>query len=144
MSWIVRGIGEPTGERGLFKKVEGEFVPWDGKAKAPVAHGVITDEMEPIKSMATFEAKTFTSKSAYKRHLKEHGFVETGGAHLRDIPDSRKYEEEYEAGAREDALAAYYDVKYGRVEFTEAEKELHKREQRELERNGLWKMKPPK
>lgn len=122
-----------AGARGFFsfnqatKEMEPVAQPRKLVTEAP---SVITDEIEPIVSHATYEGKVFTSKSAYRRHLKENGFRETGGEHLKDVERLRPDEQKEERERREDIERAYYDVKYDRVEFTELEKENHKREER--------------
>ena len=135
-----------NGTRGKFRydKEKRCMVPCDEARRISKAHGVITDEMEPIESMATPHREIFTSKSKYRQHLRALGFRETGGAHLQDIPSAKEEEEKTEKEIREDIEKAYYDVKYDRVEFTEAEKEKHRREEREWEKNGMnWKLRAP-
>jgi len=120
-----------AGERGVFAFRDGEFVRIDeSKKKRVIAPTVITDEIDPVESYADFDRPVFTSKSALRRHYREKGFYETGGDHLDQKPTS----EDPEAVAkydREMIEAAYMDVKYNRVPFTEEEKELHKREKRQ-------------
>lgn len=107
---------------------------------------VINDEIEPIRSYATREGKVFTSKRAYFKHLREHGFRSTEGENIfvTEKPKTEREileEEEYDA---ETVKQAYMDVKYDRVPFTEQEKENHKREKELCERNGVkWQLKNP-
>lgn len=133
-----------NGVRGRFRydKEERRLVPCDAPRKLEIHH-VQGDEMEPLRSHATPDGKVFTSKSAYRRHLKAAGFRETGGDHLKVDPAKlqREAEEEEERQRREDIEKAYYDVKYGKVEFTEREIEQHKREQREWKEK--WKVRSP-
>lgn len=134
---------EGQGVRGKFRydKEAKKLVPYEAPKKVE-AHHVQGDETEPFVSHATPDGKVFTSKSAYRRHLKTLGFVETGGAHLEDgARIQREIEEKEERQRREDIEKAYYDVKYDRVEFTEREKEQHLREQREWKEN--WRVKSP-
>lgn len=115
----------------------GKFV-WDSKKNKMVrvksekktsTHFVQGDEMEPLQSPISFQKKFFTSKSAYRRHLKENGFRETGGDHLNEKPetDEEKLDREYE----EEIKQSYYDIKYDRIEFTEEQKALHEKERQQ-------------
>lgn len=136
------------GVRGLFRidPETGECCQIDKPKKIEVAAPMVfTDEIEPLESMATPHREIFTSKSRLRRHYKEHGFRESGGDHLRTLGLKTKEEEEAEERAmREDIERAYYDVKYDRVEFSEEEKENHRREQRRWEQEGVsYRMKKP-
>lgn len=140
-----KGIGEAIGERGIFyfDEEKGEFTENKKKVKKKL-HYIQTDEIEPTVSHASFEGKIFTSKSALRRHYKENGFRETGGAHLIDAMERRKTAKEIEQEAkfdREVIEQAYYDVKYARVPFTEQEKEQFKKEERIWK--DKYKVKPP-
>lgn len=118
---------------------DGKLVPFKGQARRQV-HAVITDEIEPIESMATAKREIFTSRSQYRRHLKQHGYRETGGEHLKDAPKPKTEAEEL-AEQKKDIEQSYYDVKYDRVEFTEREKQTHLEEQRKW--GPKIKIKPP-
>lgn len=121
-----------SGIRGLFRfdKKTHQTVPIKEAPKLKsLAPMISTDTIEPIMSHATHEGKIFDSKSAYRRHLRENGFEDTGGEHLKDVRPPKTDEEEM-TECVEDVEKAYYDVKYGRVQFTEKEKENHLREER--------------
>lgn len=116
----------------MWDKEKKKFVDFDEykkpKAEAPM---VITDDIPPTESMATLDAPVFTSKRKLRQHYKEHGYIETGGEHLKLKP-----REPYKPDPREirDAVAkALNDIRYGNVQFTEREKELCKQEQRKFE-----------
>lgn len=144
MAKDIENIG--TGERGLFSfdKSTGKLKKIREAKKLPAAPYVHTDTMEPIESMATHTRQVFDSKSAYRQHLKDHGFVETGGKHLLDSLSLRPDEEAYQRQMKEDIEKSYYDVKYDRVEFSEAEREQHLREERKWKsENANWKVKAP-
>lgn len=129
------------GVRGIFAFRDGKCVPIDKPRRAVIpAPFVQQDTMDEIESMASPHREKFTSKSAYRRHLKALGFRESGGEHLKDTPLTKsKEEQEREEREWKDTIEqAYYDVKYDRIKFTEAEKEQHLRELRK------WgKIKPP-
>ena len=114
--------------RGKFKynpdtgKMEDYIEPPKPEVNAPT---FFKDEiLDGLHSMA--DDKIYYSRSAYLRSLKEQGYEVTGGEHLKDVKPwtPPTYEQ-----VREDTVKAYYDVKYDRVEFTEQQKELHKREE---------------
>lgn len=124
------------GERGIFKynKETGKFDPVKEKPKAHVAPYIQTDTIEPMRSHATYDSPTFESKSALRRHYKDHGFRETGCAPdviSKELCESQEaMDRENQRAMKEDLEQAYYDAKYDRIEFTEAEKENHRREER--------------
>lgn len=128
--------------RGLYRynKDTKELVQIN-KPKPIEAHFVQGDTMEPMESWATLDRPKFDSKSAYRRHLKSNGFVETGGKHLEEKFDAHEAERKEHAERQEDVKRAYFDIKYDRVKFTEAEKELHRREERRL--GKAWTIKSP-
>lgn len=112
------------------------------KAKKIQVHELITDEMEPMESYADINKPVFTSKSAYRRHLRSKGYVETGGDHLNERPESQEVQDKrHEEEVRQDVERAYFDVKYDRIQFSDREKELHLREQRRL--GKAWTLKAP-
>jgi hypothetical protein len=123
---------------------------WDEKKKKMVrckevkkrveVHNVNQDTIDPIQSPISHKKMFFESKSAYRRHLKAHGFRETGGEHLKDTPRTKSEEDidrEYQEGIDQD----FYDIKYDRIKFSEQEKELHKQEERTC-RNQFKTLKP--
>lgn len=135
-----------TGVRGkwVFDPDAKKLVPYEKAAPKKPVHHVLQDTLpEPIVSHATAEGKKFESKSAYRRHLKEHGFVERGEAPVEKLSDYREREEREDADRKEEVEKAFFDIKYGRVEFTEEEKERHRREERECRSRGLKKLKAP-
>ena len=128
--------------RGLYRynKDTKKLVQID-KPRPIEVHFVHGDAMETMESWATLDKPKFDSKSRIRRHYKDLGFEETGGEHLKEKPNiqeiERREREEAEEGVRQD----YYDIKYDRVKFTEAEKELHRREERRL--GKAWTIKSP-
>lgn len=134
-----------TGERGKFVFRNGKMVRYR-KPKPKIVPEIISDEMPPTESMATPARQIFTSKKKYRQHLALHGFRETGGEHLKgpSVSSIREEEEREDRQRREDVVKAYFDIKYDRVQFTEAEKENHLREKRRCEALGLpTKVKAP-
>lgn len=146
MNKPLRDIG--TGERGTFyhNPKTGKLTRKPEKKKKRV-HNVIGDTLpEPVESMATAGREKFDSKSKLNRHLKAHGFRVSGAAPntIPRMSELREMEEREERERREDTEAAFYDVKYDRVEFSEQEKENHRREERACRANGLpTKLKAP-
>lgn len=133
------------GERGHFRydPETKSFVKIDRPQRVQKPVGIITDEIAPTESYATFDAPIFTSRSKLRQHYRQHGYVETGGDHL-NIKPRAKTQEDLEREAREDkelVEQAYMDVKYQRVPFTEKEKQLHYEEQRKWGKN--YKVKSP-
>ena len=132
------------GSRGKYTFKNGKFVPFI-KPKVAEVHNIIVDEMEPIQSMAVFHKQIFTSKSAYRRHLKAHGYVETGGEHLKDyarleLEHQRKAaDEERLKEIRDTVERAVMDVKYDRVEFTESEKATFEKEKEKWNKDYILK-----
>lgn len=130
-----------AGVRGLFRydHVNKKLIRIDKPKPATVASPYVhQDTIDPIESMATQDREMFDSKSAYRRHLKEHGFVESYGHTPKAEPvDKEKYRKEL----RETAEKAFYDLKYDRIPLSEKEKELCKQEQRKYQdwkkRNSL-------
>jgi hypothetical protein len=131
-----------TGERGFFhldkesKKLKKGF-PKREYTTAEV-HAVIQDTIDPIESMAVQEKLVFESKSAYRRHLKEHGFVEAYG----EVKKPKVVDKEAKRREiREEVEKAYYDIKYDRIPISEKERHLCKQEQQKYQdwkkRNGL-------
>lgn len=135
------------GERGFFKydHVSGQMVPVESlkpKRQEVNAPNIQTDEIEPTESWATDEGKIFTSRAKLDAHYKEHGYVRTGGEHLKSaqerleascpVPSTAEIERRRRE-IREDAEKAYYDIKYDRVPISEKEKQLVKNEERQWE-----------
>jgi len=80
-----------------------------------------------MESMATQDREIFTSKAKYRRHLKQHGFVESYGHVAKPEPvDLEKKRKEL----RDTIEKSYYDLKYDRIPLTEKEKETCKQETR--------------
>ena len=129
------------GERGIFKidPVTHKSVKVEEKPKLKLAPAIATDTIEPIQSPISFKKKVFDSKSAYRRHLKENGFIDTGGEHFKDVP-KEKTDEEITREMKDDIEKAYFDIKNGNVEFSEQEKENHLREERKWGKK--YKVKP--
>ena len=116
-----------------------------GETENPVVHAVHEDTLlDPIESMATPEGKKFDSKSAYKKHLAEHGYEITGGDHLtgkntdepRKIKDWREEQRKAEWGMRppDDITAALREqqrkIKWGMAPKTEEDEAKWKEEER--------------
>jgi hypothetical protein len=122
------------GERGKWIWEDGTFKPYYEKKRELLVNEVITDEIEPTVSHATPEGKVFTSKSQLRRHYRANGFRETGGDHLKDAMRAPKVDPVEERKKDKEIIEqAYMDVKYGRVQFTEIEKEQHLREKRKCQ-----------
>jgi len=120
--------------RGYWNKETQKF-EWDKPMEEPVqVHAVIQDEMEPLESMVDHNRRIFTSRSQYKRHLKEHGMEVTGGDHLTHeppAPSRGNYED-----LRNDIAKAENDIRWGNVQVDERQKETWKQEQRNYQ---AWK-----
>lgn len=129
-----------SGIRGFFKydHKQGKLVAVDKPKPAVVAAPYVhQDTMEPIESMVNQDREMFDSKSAYRRHLKANGFVESyGQTFTPEKPDLEAKRREL----RDTIEKSYHDLKNDRVPLTEKEKELCKQEQRKyqdwVKRNG--------
>ncbi len=124
-------------ERGLFE-VNSEKKE---EVAAPTVHA---DEMEPMQSMA--DCKFYTSKSAYRRSLREQGFIEVGN----DVDGFKRTNvfetKEYDAQLKEDMTRAFFECRDKMAPISELEREKFKRmdrqrqrtdyDRRERERNG--------
>lgn len=119
---------------GYWDKETQKFVEVRPKKKEWKAPSIQTDEMPPVETMADASGQVFTSRSRYKRHLKEHGMEITGGDHLTHQPPE-PHKSNF-AEIREDALRAANQIKYGDFPFTEQEKEICLRE---LRAEQAWK-----
>lgn len=112
--------------RGRFKwdAEKGCLVPVEKPARVE-SHAVHTDEMEPMQSMA--DCKFYTSKSAYRRSLKEQGFIEVGndvdGFKPKNVFETPEYMEQL----REDMTRSYYEVRDGMAPLSELDRERCKR-----------------
>lgn len=130
----------------IWDKDRRKFVPHLKKKKfSDVAAPLIAnDEIEPTESYATAEKKIFTSKRKLFNHYREHGFRCTEGEDLIvEDPNTKSYKERLkeEKHDRDTVEQAFMDVKYDRVEFSEQEKENHKRE--EAKWGSKYKVKSP-
>lgn len=144
-----------------FDKASGQMARM-GLPEPIEIHGVIQDTIEPTFSNATLEKKVFTSRSALLEHYAQHGYKCTGGDHLlkqdKDEPDEAfakryyesilfegktevQYTKDLEAECAKTVEQAYFDVKYGRVKFSEAHKEQHEQEKRSMGKS--WAVKAP-
>jgi len=100
-----------------------EFIPQEAPA-------ITTDEMPPIESMATQDREIFTSKAKYRRHLKEHGFVESYGVTVKpEKPDLEAKRREL----RDTIEKSYHDLKNDRIPLSEKEKEICRQENRKYQ-----------
>lgn len=139
----------PDGFRGklIWDEELEELVPFIKEKKKSELTVMTYDEMPPTKSMATFDSPVFTSKRKKRAYEKAHGFYETGGDHIKEEMEEiqrvrageaprgekPKTAAELDREAREDkelVEAAAMDVKYGRVPFTEKQKQMFKEEER--------------
>lgn len=78
------------------------LLPPRPRSKAPA---IISDHHDPFVSQA--DGRTYDSKSAYRRSLRERGMVEVGN----DIPEHREFESTFSADEVKRAIA---DVNSGR------------------------------
>jgi hypothetical protein len=91
-------------------------------------HYIQTDELpEAVESYATDEGLKFTSKSALRRHYKEHGYEDTGGSHL-SKGSPKPYKSNYEE-IRNSVAESLNKLKWGMAPLTEKERELCQKEQ---------------
>lgn len=126
MTGMIRGKFRYDAKRKKLIKIK--------EPKKVIVPFVQTDEVhEGIHSMA--DDKMYSSKSAYRRSLKEQGYRETGGEHLKDRP-YQKTDAELEREIREDAERAYHMVKNNEFPFTEKEKQQHIEEERWIKSNS--------
>lgn len=105
-------------ERGLYE------VGTEAKreVEAPATH---TDEMEPMLSHA--DCKTYTSKSAYRRSLREQGFIEVGN-NVEGFKQKNPFEtREYDEQLREDLARSFYECRDKMAPMTELDRERCKR-----------------
>ena len=114
------------------------------KGKRTNANGFISDEVkgEPLQCPLCFIPRKFEFYSGYYRHLKDFhpdykitGTTETGSKE--SWIDKKKRIEEQRQEIRKD----YYDIKYGRIKFTEAEKAHFEEEKRKW--GKAYMLKPP-
>jgi hypothetical protein len=114
---------------------------WDGEKLVPYekerppevdAPNVKVDEMAPMQSMA--DCKYYTSKSAYRRSLKEQGFIEVGN----DVDGFKKKDpfatKEYQRQLKEDMTRAWYECRDKMAPASELDRERYKRIDRQNER----------
>lgn len=140
----------PEGFRGklIWDEDAQELVPFIKEKKKSELTVMTYDEQPATKSMATFDSPVFTSRRKQRAYEKSHGFYETGGEHIKAELEEmervkageapRSHEKpmtaaERDKEAREDkelVEAAAMDVRYGRVKFTEKEKQRFKDEER--------------
>lgn len=97
------------------------------------APAVKVDEMAPMISHA--DCKIYTSKSAYRRSLREQGFIEVGndvdGFKPKNFFETREYDEQL----KEDLARSYYEVRDGMAPLSELDKERCKRVNKNTKRN---------
>lgn len=114
-------------ERGLFE------VGAEPKREVE-APSVMPDEMEPMQSMV--DCKFYTSKSAYRRSLKEQGYIEVGN----DVDGFKKTNvfetKEYDAQLKEDLTRSYYECRDKMAPVSEWEREKFRRMDRNSKRYG--------
>ena len=126
---VWHGVGEGTPERGNFRRVNGKLEAFDPEKEKPVvdAPTIITDDIPGgVESM--LDGSIYHSMSRYKRHLNDNGYEITGGDHLTGkVPERPKVNVEE---LRDEVERSLMDIKYGRIEFSEKEKQLHLEENR--------------
>lgn len=126
-------IGQLLYYHGQDAEGNGIFLPYPRHhvEKFDRAPAVWTDEIDPWTFHGSHDAPVFTSRSKRDRHLKETGFAikEKGMFEKPVAPGNRISKEEI----RDMAEQSYYDCKYARVPFSEMEKEVCKREEREYQ-----------
>ena len=118
-------------DRKLQKVVElTGFVEGSADPDAPT---VISDDIPPTVSHATSEGLIFTSKSALRRHYRQHGFEETGGSHLtgRALTDCRHKANREEI--KRDLLETRRKLMWGEIPVSEKEREVCRREERQYQ-----------
>lgn len=99
---------------------------WTRKEKPidlrPIAPAVHPDEiMGGMKSMA--DCKVYTSKSAYRRSLREQGFIELGNDEDTRRPEHWTEHRDYQERLEGDAEQAWYAVRDGMSPMTEIDRE---------------------
>ena len=112
-----------------FDKATQKMVEVDlGHKPKQELHYVQGDEIEAVESMATDQREIFTSRSALKRHYKEHGYEMTGGDHItgKPIPAPKASREEI----RISLLQAKQKLEWGMAPMNEKEKEICNQEER--------------
>lgn len=122
--------------RNWYKMVDGELVDISEERLKPNLsdlHYVQDDTMEPTESMATDGGAIFTSKSAYKRHLREHGYEITGGAHLTGNTKPKPYKADREK-IKETLLETERKLKWGMIPADEKENETCQQQERDYQR----------
>ncbi len=117
-----------------FNKELQKVVERGGEEDMQSFHAVHQDTMDPIVSMATDEGLVFTSRSAYKRHLKMHGFEVTGGSHILGEKEQRARIEAQKAKRRADIKhdieVNLNKLKWGMIPLSEKEKHICQQEER--------------
>lgn len=97
------------------------------------APAVQADEMEPMQSMA--DCKFYTSKSVYRRSLKELGFIEVGNNVEGLKPSENLFEtKKYNDQLKEDMTRAWYEVRDKNAPLSELDRERCKRIDRNTKR----------
>lgn len=92
------------------------------RPNAPTVH---QDEMEPMQSMA--DCKFYTSKSAYRRSLKEQGFIEVGND-VDGFKHVNPFEtKEYDAKLKEDMTRSWFECRDKMAPISEFDRERCKR-----------------
>ncbi len=128
----VNGVGEGTGERGIFvyNKETQQMERFVKKSRSHdnASATIIRDEMlDGVESPLTGEK--YYSRSALLKHYKENGYRVTGGDHfthkLPEVPKAN-YDE-----IREDVEKALNDIRWGNVPISEQERQRIMEEERQ-------------
>lgn len=133
------GFGESAGLRGswIWDREKSAMIPVAEYQKRTEVHNVIQDTFKvPVSSMASPTGEVFESKSAYRKHLKENGFRESAGEHLKDVMrlefealrNKEKAAEDRRREAIEDTQKIAMDIKYDRIPISEQDKAIQKKE----------------
>lgn len=86
---------------------------------------VMPDEMEPMQSMV--DCRYYTSRSAYRKHLKSRGYIEIGNEINFQYKHNPYEEYAYNKQLEEDCARAYFEARDGFAELDEIDKERCKR-----------------
>lgn len=119
--------------RGRFRYCteRGKWVPIEKpKVLAVDAPAVHTDEI-PGGMLSHVDCKIYTSKSAYRRSLKELGYIEVG--HEKIVPKKREPSEEYRAQLREDLERSFYELRDNQCDMPEVDRERAKLIKKQLQ-----------
>lgn len=122
-----------NGDRYWINPKTGKFeIFHSSRQKYDDAPMISVDEMAPIESPISETGEIFTSKSKYRRHLKQNGFVDVGHSFLKE--QMAKPKRGYKANREEivqDIYEAERKLKYGMAPLSDLERAEGEREERE-------------